>query len=253
MKGPLIAFFILLFFTFGILNKILFFYSPFIRKTVAQRNTQWTSLLCRYIFGYHGIYDLKNKPKGNLLICNHMSYMDVLVIASKFPTLFVTSTEMRDVPFLGWITRIGECLYVNRRSHKSMKDEIQLIQSWIGKGFNVLIFPEATTSDGVTLRPFKSSLLQIAQSGTIPITAYCLKYNLLNSVPTSDADKVDNIAWFENASFLPHVFRQFMNKSVGFKLTEVDHFLSSEIRERKGLMNRLSEKISTEFYTDVPL
>lgn len=248
IKGPLVALFISLFFVFGILNKIIFFYSPSLRKTFAQRNTQWTSWACRFTFGYIGNYDLKQKPKGHLLICNHMSYMDVLVIASRVPTLFVTSTEMRDTLFLGWITRLGECLYVNRRSHKNINNEIQTIQDWISKGFNVLIFPEATTSDSITLRPFKSSLLQIAQNGNIPITAYCLKYNYLNSKVASNADKSGNIAWFENASFLPHVFKQFMNRSVHFDLVEVDHFLSSELPERKQLMNRLFNVISDEFY-----
>jgi 1-acyl-sn-glycerol-3-phosphate acyltransferase len=179
--------------------------------------------------------------------------MDVLVIASKVPTLFVTSTEMRDTPFLGWITRLGECLYVNRRSHKNINNEIKNIQAWLNKGFNVLIFPEATTSNGFQLRPFKSSLLQIAQNGIVHITAYCLKYEKLNGNKLTEQKMTDVVSWFENASFLPHVFKQLMNKSVSFSLTEVDYFLSNSEPDRKAMVTRLEKNISDEFYKSVSI
>ena len=251
LKGPLVAAFIILFFITGLLNKILFFYSPYLRKCLAQRNTQWTSWICRHLIGYTGDYRINHIPKGNLIICNHMSYMDVLVIASKIPTLFVTSTEMRDTPFLGWITRLGECLYVNRKSHKNINTEIKDIQDWINRGFNVLIFPEATTSNGVELRPFKSSLLKISQNGTVPVTAYCLKYTGLNGSKASAEQIMNNISWFENASFLPHVFKQFMNKHVEFLLVEVDHFISNPELDRKSVVLRLETVIQDEFYKTV--
>jgi 1-acyl-sn-glycerol-3-phosphate acyltransferase len=246
-KGPLTAFIILIFFLFGIINKIIFFPSVKIRKTLAQRNTQWAALICRYIIGYRGTYKIKSNPMGHLLICNHMSYMDVLVIASKVPTLFVTSLEMKNTPFLGWITQLGECLYVNRRSHKNLNHEIQTIQNWINQGFNVLIFPEATTGNGTKIKAFKSSLLQISQNGNIPITAYCLKYLRLNSKKTNAKDMLENICWYENAAFIPHLFKQFMNKKVQFELIEVDHFQSNLYTERKSLVSRLESSIGTEY------
>ncbi len=250
-KGPLVASFVVLFFIIGILNKIIFWFSPYLRKSLAQRNTQWTSWICRQIIGYQGQYQIKQIPQGHLIICNHLSYMDVLVIASKIPTLFVTSTEMRDTPFLGWITRMGECLYVNRRSHKNLNQEILTIQNWINKGFNVLIFPEATTSNGIALKPFKSSLLQISQNGTIPISAYCLKYTHLDDGIITEQTMTATISWFENASFLPHVFKQFMNQKVIFSLTEVDCFLSNSMPDRKSIVHRLEKKISEEYYKSV--
>lgn len=253
IKGPLVASIIVLFFATGLLNKLLFFYSPYLRKCLAQRNTQWTSWICRHLIGYTGEYRINKIPQGNLIICNHMSYMDVLVIASKIPTLFVTSTEMRDTPFLGWITRLGECLYVNRRSHKNINTEIKDIQDWIHKGFNVLIFPEATTSNGVELRPFKSSLLKISQNGTVPLTAYCLKYIGLDGTIATPEQIKSNISWFENASFLPHVFKQLMNKQVRFTLVEVDQFVSSPELDRKAVVQRLETGIQQEFYRAVSI
>ncbi len=247
VKGPLVLISVLMFFVVGIFNKIVFYPFPRFRKFLAQRNTQWTSWACRKVIGYNGEYKIDFIPRGHMLICNHMSYMDVLVIASKIPTLFVTSLEMKKTPFLGWITQIGECLYVNRRSYKNLSNEIAVIQDWLKMGFNVLIFPEATTSNGVDLKPFKSSLLQISQNESVPITSYCLKYKKLNSIDVKAEDLIHNITWFENESFLPHIFRQFSNQSVTFELKQMDNFNSSEHPDRKTLMNRLESKIKTEY------
>jgi lyso-ornithine lipid O-acyltransferase len=225
VKGPLVVLTLILFFILGLLNKILFIWSTNLRKSLAQRNTQWTSWVCAKLIGYFGTYNIGPVPKGSLIICNHMSYMDVLVIASKIPTLFVTSVEMKNTPFLGWITQIGECLYVNRKSHKNLNHEIETIQNWIKNGFNVLIFPEATTSNGVDLKNFKSSLLQVAHNTDIQITTYCLKYIKLNNKSVTKENLIHNITWFEAASFLPHALKQLTNKSVTFELTEIERFL----------------------------
>ncbi len=247
IKGPIVAICVLGFFIIGIFNKIVFYPLPRFRKYLAQRNTQWTSWVCSRVIGYFGTHDIKTIPKGHILICNHMSYMDVLVVASKIPTLFVTSLEMKNTPFLGWITQIGECLYVNRRSYKSLNKEISVIQDWLKKGFNVLIFPEATTSDGVNLRPFKSSLLEISQNQNIPITAYCVKYTKLNNIKVTPAELKNNISWFENKAFLPHVFTQFANRSVSFELKELETVYSSEFPDRKSLVSRLESNIKGEY------
>lgn len=252
IKGPLVIICILGFFIIGIFNKIVFLPFPKFRKFLAQRNTQWACWICRHIIGYYGNYDLKTIPKGHILICNHMSYMDILVIASKIPTLFVTSLEMKNTPFLGWITQIGECLYVNRRSYKNLNEEISVIQDWLNKGFNVLIFPEATTSNGVNLKPFKSSLLQVAQNGKVAITSYCLKYTKLNSNSVKPEDLTNNISWFENKDFLPHVLKQLSNRSVSFELKELDSFYSDEHPDRKVLVHRLESKIKADYKSSIP-
>jgi 1-acyl-sn-glycerol-3-phosphate acyltransferase len=114
-------------------------------------------------------------------------------------------------------------------------------------GFNVLIFHEATTSDGNKLRPFKSSLLKLAENNSISLTAYCLKYTHLNSKPATAVDMIRTISWYENAGFLPHVFQQFANHNVFFKLTEVDTLISSELPDRKSLVHRLENSIANEF------
>jgi 1-acyl-sn-glycerol-3-phosphate acyltransferase len=53
---------------------------------------------------------------GRLMAANHMGYLDVLALASTYPCLFVTSVEVKEMPFLGLLTQMGGCLYVERRS-----------------------------------------------------------------------------------------------------------------------------------------
>ena len=249
VKIFLVTSFVSMFFLVGVLSQVLFFFSPFLRKFVAQRNTQWTAILIKMVMRYKGVYRLKSQAQGALLICNHISYMDIPVIASKVPCLFVTSLDMKKTPFLGWITHLGGCLYVNRRSPKNVNKELQDIYYWIKQGFNVLLFPEATTSDGVNIKKFRSSLLQVEDDTSTPIMSYVLKYTQINNHKASQEDKRGSIAWVEGVSFLPHLIQQFKLRSVTFELTELGQTSGRQFKDRKSLAEHLETEISEAFYS----
>lgn len=247
-KLPLITSVILIFFIIGFFNKLVFFFSKKTRQFVAQRNTQWACFMCSRLFNIKIDYQLSQIPKGSLLISNHLSYTDILVIASKVPTLFVTSKEMKNTPFLGWITQLGECLYVDRKSHKNLNHEVEIIQDTLAHGFNVLIFPEATTSDGVTLKPFRSSLLKVADGSSRPLFTYCLKYHRLNGKPMT-SEQQNQIAWNDDKGFVPHVLMLMAQSSIGAELKELEVLYPTSFVDRKSLTEHLYQKISHHYYS----
>ncbi|MDZ4121096.1 MAG: 1-acyl-sn-glycerol-3-phosphate acyltransferase, partial [Candidatus Cloacimonadaceae bacterium] len=55
------------------------------------------------------------KENNHLIVANHVSYTDIIVLSSIFPFVYITSVEMGENPFLGDITRLGGCLYTNRK------------------------------------------------------------------------------------------------------------------------------------------
>src|SRR5262245_37813580 len=63
-------------------------------------------------------------PEGSaLLVGNHLSYLDILLLCAETPTCFVTSNEIRDTPFLGLIVRMAGCLFVERRNRDNLHNE----------------------------------------------------------------------------------------------------------------------------------
>lgn len=247
-KLPLIASVIFIFFIIGLINKLFFFFSKITRQFIAQRNTQWACFACTKLFNFKINYKISKVPRGSLLISNHLSYTDILVIASKVPTLFVTSNEMKNTPFLGWITQLGECLYVDRKSHKNLNGEVEIIQNTLNHGFNVLIFPEATTSDGVTLKPFRSSLLKVADGSSRPLYSYCLKYTTLNGKKMEEKEQTQ-IAWNDDKGFVPHVLMLMAQSSIGATLNELEVLNPTKFPDRKSLTGHLYQSTSKHYYS----
>lgn len=96
-----------------------------------------------------------------LWIGNHVSWLDPIILSSLYPVPFVTSTDVKGHPFLGFMTRLAGCVFVNRSGSK-LKEEIPALSHKLGKHCELAFYPEGTTSDGTALLPFRSSLFELA-------------------------------------------------------------------------------------------
>lgn len=146
---------------------------------------------------------------GCLLISNHVSYIDVLVLSSLTPSVFITSVELKHTPLLGTLARFGGSLFVERRKPSGLKQEIIDISEILGQGFTVVLFPEGTTSNGEGVRQFKNSLFAAAISAGVDILPVCLRYTRVNGEAVSPCNR-DNIFYHGGVSFLSH-FPKFMS------------------------------------------
>jgi 1-acyl-sn-glycerol-3-phosphate acyltransferase len=140
-----------------------------------------------------------------LILANHMSYIDAMVMAAIRPMCFVTSQEVRETPVLGQITELGGCLFVERRSKENIRNEIGEIGMALQQGFHVVIFPEGTSSDGSKVLPFKRSLLVSAIDSLSPILPMVIQYEEIGSEKVSAKNR-DALCWYGKMSFGPHFF-----------------------------------------------
>ncbi len=115
--------------------------------------------------------------RAGLVVSNHLSTVDVLVLAAIHPSLFVTSMEVKQQWGLGWICRSAGCLFVNRRNKSQIQHEIREIQNALMLGTSVVVFPEGTSTDGSSVLPFKASLFQAAIQAEVPIHLYSVRYS----------------------------------------------------------------------------
>ncbi|MEA2690720.1 MAG: hypothetical protein QOJ16_107 [Acidobacteriota bacterium] len=96
-----------------------------------------------------------------LLVANHLSYLDVLVLASRLPTVFVSKAEVRGWPLLGPICTALGTIYIDRRQRRDIPRVMAEIEAALDRGLGVVFFPEGTSSRGDTVAPFKPSLLEL--------------------------------------------------------------------------------------------
>jgi 1-acyl-sn-glycerol-3-phosphate acyltransferase len=111
-----------------------------------------------------------------LLVANHISWLDILVMHAARHCRFVSKSEVRHYPLLGRLATAAGTLYIERESRRDAMRVVHQMAAALQAGDILAVFPEGTTSDGVQLRPFHANLLQAAVSAAAPVQPVGLRY-----------------------------------------------------------------------------
>ncbi len=147
-------------------------------------------------------------PARGLLICNHVSYVDILVLVSLAPAMFVAKREVKSWPVMGLLAQLGGTVFIDRQRRTHVGAVNDEIQNALDAGALVIVFPEGTSSDGKTVLPFKSSLLEPAAQQKHPITVGRIQYTLENGA----ADEA--VAYWGDAVFFSHLLNLLSRRDV---------------------------------------
>lgn len=222
------------FFIFALLLQLLLPFSKFKKRKAVTKISAFHSKLLLKILSF----DLKLKgelpKKGAMIVGNHMSYLDILIYLSFFETLFVTSVDMRERLFLGQITQLGGCLFVERRNPRKLPTEMRAVKEFFKKGFSVCIFPEGTSSDGSTILPFKNSMFQIPIETGCPVQPIALKYTSIDGESFSPKN-CDKVCWYGDLKFFQHLVGLFSLKKIEAYLEILPQIDSSKFKDRKTI------------------
>lgn len=115
---------------------------------------------------------------GQLLVANHVSWLDVIVLHSLCPQArFVAKSDVLRWPLIGRLAQGAGTLFVQRDRPRMAARIVSEVTTVLGSGGTVMVFPEGTTSDGVAVLPFRSSLLQAAFAGNATAQPLALRYS----------------------------------------------------------------------------
>ncbi|HEX7971515.1 MAG TPA: 1-acyl-sn-glycerol-3-phosphate acyltransferase, partial [Thiobacillus sp.] len=115
-------------------------------------------------------------PGGALLVCNHVSWLDIYLIFAVRRVHFVSKAEVRNWPVAGWLAQKSGTLFIERGRRADTARVNADMRALLQGGAWVAVFPEGTTGDGLTLRRFMPSLLQPAVELQCPIVPAALRY-----------------------------------------------------------------------------
>ena len=144
-------------------------------------------------------------PAKGLLVSNHLSYLDVLLLASAQPTVFVAKSEVRSWPLIGWMTRCAGTLFINRQRKSDVANLTPAFDPVVNQGITLALFPEGTSTRGDKVLPFFSSLLEPAVANQWPVAAAWIGYKLKNGSVS------DEVCYWRDMTFFPH-FLNFLSK-----------------------------------------
>ena len=113
---------------------------------------------------------------GSLIVANHISWVDIFVLNAARPMAFVSKSEVRDWPLVGWLTSRVDTVFLRRGSRGHARIVNAEIDALLNAGKDVAIFPEGTTTDGTHLLGFHGALLQPAVETGRPIQPVSLSY-----------------------------------------------------------------------------
>lgn len=151
-------------------------------------------------------------PTSGLLVSNHLSYLDIVVICSVAPTVFVSKAEVRRWPVFGLLAKMGGTIFIQRERRMDVGEANREIQTALDAGQLLAVFPEGTSSNGETILPFRASLLEPALRGGYEISIACLQYEL------DDGDPKTEVCYWGDHSFFPHLLNLLGKKSIRAKL-----------------------------------
>ena len=111
-----------------------------------------------------------------LLVANHISWLDIVVMHAAGHCRFISKSDVREWPFVGTLADGGGTLYVERQSRRDAHRVVVHMAERLKAGDILAVFPEGTTSDGRSLKPFHANLLQAALDSAAPVQAVSLMY-----------------------------------------------------------------------------
>jgi len=181
-----------------------------------------------------------------LIVSNHLSYLDPLILYAVMPAVFIASKEIEDTPVVGWFPKVAGCIFVERRKRNQLEEEIKKIAQVLEKGLKVVLLPEAASSNGEKVLPFKGALMKSALLAQKNVQPVCLRYDSVNGQEISMANR-DSVFWYGDMKFFPHFFKFIQLKRVHVSVEFLDPLVISGETDRKDLAEKAQEKIQSVY------
>ena len=115
-------------------------------------------------------------PGPLLLVANHISWLDILVMHAARHCRFVSKADVKRWPLIGTLATGGGTIYIERESRRDAMRVVHRMAASLAAGEILAVFPEGTTSDGVSLLPFHGNLIQAAISAGAPVQPVALRF-----------------------------------------------------------------------------
>lgn len=140
-------------------------------------------------------------PSRGLLVANHLSYLDILVLSALHPCVFVSKQEVRSWPLFGLMAKLSGTVFVDRARTSAAHTTNAEMSNALSQGAVVVLFPEGTSSDGSRVLPFRPALFDAAtRAGAYVVSAHI-------SYDVADGSAANDVCYWGEMSFFPHLLR----------------------------------------------
>lgn len=175
--------------------------APAQRRTAAAR-ARWLGRTCRSTLRALGVrVAAAGRPAvPAVIVANHVSYLDILVLAAQTPAVFVAKREVRGWPVFGWFARMAGTRFIDRTRRSDVARVAAEFAPALAAGVSVVLFLEGTSSDGRAVLPFKPSLLAPVVHARLSVVPAAIAYG----VPPG-CSAATEVCWWGDMTLTPHL------------------------------------------------
>ena len=155
---------------------------------------------------------------GYVIIGNHVSYVDGIVLGSIFPILFVSKREVKGWPIVGqWNTLCGT-IFINRQRKELVGSLIEEMSGKLRQEANILLFPEGTSTNGERMLPFQTVPLAAPLRNRSIIVPTTIAYTNIDDKPIIATNR-DLVFWYGDMDFVSHFWKLLALRSIEVLVT----------------------------------
>jgi 1-acyl-sn-glycerol-3-phosphate acyltransferase len=154
-----------------------------------------------------------------LIVSNHVSWVDIVVLAAVTPMVFVAKREVASWPLIGAAAKVQKVVFVDRMRRQQTPETNKEIAQRLAEGHPVVLFAEGTSSDGTRVLPFRSALIGAVEAacngaglGEVALQPMSICYTAQRGLPMAHNDQ-PIVAWYGDLDFFPH-FAGFIRRGV---------------------------------------
>ena len=182
-------------------------------------------MLCRLIGVRIKVIGECRKRRPLLIVANHSSWLDIVIISAAAPVVFVAKREVASWPFFGLCAKLQRSIFVDRqRRQKTGEVNAEIAQRLI-EGDPVVLFGEGTSSDGNRVLPFRTALIGAAHTaltsarlGHVSIQPLSVAYVGRHGMPLGRVER-RSLAWYGGIELWPHLMNVLRHGAIDVILT----------------------------------
>jgi 1-acyl-sn-glycerol-3-phosphate acyltransferase len=172
------------------------------QHTKRKAQAEWLHRSCRRVARMLSIRVemFGSLPREGLVVSNHLSYVDIILLASIGRFAFVSKAEVADWPVFGLCAKLAGTVFIDRTRRGEVAPVAEEMGAVLRSGVPLVLFAEGTSTGGDTVLPFKPALFSPAATLGISVTPCAINYTM------KDGSVADEICYWGDDVFGPHLF-----------------------------------------------
>lgn len=168
-------------------------------------------------------------PKPRFVVANHISWTDIIALASVAPFVFLAKREVSAWPVLGFLARLQGTVFVTRTSRKNIPQVNAELCAVLRRGYDLAMFPEGTSSDGTAVLTFRPAHFEALHQykGEVSVVPAAIRY--------TDGEMPIDIGWYGDMTFFSHLWSLMKRSRATWCRITFGEPISAQDRNRKEI------------------